>query len=73
MKHFSIEVQDNKVGFFIELMKSLNFVKVKETTPAIELTPDQKAELDKRYDEYKKNPDEYLDWNIISKNIEGKL
>lgn len=73
MKQFSIEVQDSKVGFFIELMRSLNFVKVKGTPINFELTPAQKAELDKRYEEYTSNPDSFVEWDTLCQNIEKRL
>ncbi|NTW33398.1 MAG: hypothetical protein HGB12_12375 [Bacteroidetes bacterium] len=73
MKQFSIEEQESKVGFFMELIKSLAFVKVKEKTAVFDLTSVQKAELDKRYKEYQENPSTYLDWDIVSKEIEKRL
>jgi len=73
MKQFSIEVQESKAVFFMELMKSLSFVKVKEKVTVFELTPKQKAELDKRYEEYQENPYACLDWDSVSKGIEKRL
>lgn len=73
MKQFSIEVHDSKVGFFMELMKSLSFVKIKENTSKIELSAVQKAELDKRFIEYQQNPDSFEKWEDVSKKIESRL
>ena len=68
-----LEVNDNKAAFFIELIKSLNFVRITDKANTFDLTPSQKAELDKRYAEYYSSPDSFTDWNILSKNIEKQL
>ena len=73
MKQFSIEVQENKVGFFMELMKSFSFVKIKEKETVFELTPKQKVELDKRFEEYQENPSACVDWDKLSMEIQKKL
>ena len=73
MKQFSIEVQENKAMFFLELMKSLDFVKIKDKKEPFILTTIQKAELDKRYKEYQENPESHRSWDIVSKEIESRL
>ena len=73
MKSFSIEVHDNKVGFFLELMKSLNFVRIKEKTNVFELTHEQKEELEKRFVEYNNNPNDCLNWDNVCNDIEKRL
>ncbi|OFX21163.1 MAG: hypothetical protein A2033_16520 [Bacteroidetes bacterium GWA2_31_9] len=73
MKQFSIEVHDSKVSFFIELMKSLSFVRVKENELKFELSAVQKAELDKRFIEYQQNPDSFEKWEDVCKKIESRL
>jgi hypothetical protein len=44
MKQVIVNIPENKFPFFMKLMKSLNFVKVVETTQTLEdkLTPGQK-------------------------------
>jgi hypothetical protein len=44
MKQVTINIPENKFPFFMKLMRSLNFVKVVETTQALEkqLTTEQK-------------------------------
>jgi hypothetical protein len=68
-----LEVQENKIMFFLELIKNFNFVKVKTNISELELTELQKKELDKRYDNYKKGQSDSVDWSIASENIEKRL
>lgn len=69
MKQFSVEVNDDKVGFFIELMKSLRFVRVKEIPSTYDLSQEQKDELDKRVEEYHQAPSSYQDWECAFSQI----
>jgi len=73
MKQFSVEVNDDKVEFFIELMKSLRFVRVKEIPSTYDLSQEQKDELDKRVEEYHQDPSSYQDWEKVKKKIEKSL
>lgn len=68
-----LEVNDNKAGFFMELIKSLSFVKIKDKEDIFELSFAQKAELDKIYSEYISTPENFIDWDVASKDIEKKL
>jgi len=68
-----LEIPENKVSFFFELLKNFSFVKVKTTAPNLELSASQKKELDKRYKEYKISPDNCMSWDIASENIERSL
>jgi len=73
MRLFTVYVPENKVPFFMELVNSLRF-KVKEgKTEDIELSDAHKAILDQRLDNYKNNPDSYLDWEDVQKDIENNL
>ena len=72
MAHFSITIPDNKKSFFRELMNNLNFAQVEEEQE-IELSDEQKAILDQRLKNYKNNPDSYLDWEEVQKDIENRL
>ncbi|MGD9492619.1 MAG: addiction module protein [Bacteroidales bacterium] len=73
MKQFSVEVNDDKVGFFIELMKSLRFVRVKEVARTYDLTQVQKDELDRRVEEYNQDPTKFPDWDKVCNKIEKGL
>ncbi len=71
MAHFSVTVPENKVTFFKELLQSLSFKG--EQTDDIELSDAQKAIIDQRLENYKNNPDSYLDWEEVQKDIEKRL
>ena len=73
MRPFTVYVPEKKVPFFMELVNSLRF-KVKEgKISEIELTEAHKAILDKRLENYKNNPDSYMDWEDVQKDIEKIL
>ncbi|MBN2237119.1 MAG: addiction module protein [Bacteroidales bacterium] len=71
MAHFSVTVPDNKATFFRELLQSLSFKG--ERTDEFELTQAQKSIIDQRLENYKNNPDSYLDWEDVQKDIEKRL
>jgi hypothetical protein len=73
MRQFTVYVPEDKVPFFKELIHSLRF-KVKEgKTEEIELSEEHKAILEERLENYKNNPDSYLDWKDVQKDIEKIL
>ena len=73
MRPFTVYVPENKVPFFKELVNSLRF-KVKEgKTEDIELSEAHQAILDERLENYKNNPDSYMDWEDVQKDIEKIL
>lgn len=72
MAHFSVTIPDSKISFFKELMSNLNFAKVVGGQD-VELSDEHKAILDQRLENYKNNPDSYLDWEDVQKDIENRL
>ncbi len=68
-----LEIPENKVSFFFELLKNFSFVKVKTSAHTPELSTTQKKELDKRFQEYKNNPQHCISWDTACKNIESSL
>jgi putative addiction module component (TIGR02574 family) len=73
MRPFTVYVPENKVPFFMELVNSLRF-KVKEgKMEDIELSEAHKAILDQRLENYKNNPDSYMYWEDVQKDIEKNL
>ena len=72
MAQFSVTIPDNKISFFRELMNNLNFAKVEEEQE-FELSEAQKSTIDQRLENYKNNPDSYLDWKDVQKDIEKRL
>ncbi|MCK4661453.1 MAG: addiction module protein [Bacteroidales bacterium] len=72
MAHFRVTVPDNKATFFKELLHNLSFVKT-EQAGEFELTEANKTIIDQRLENYKNNPDSYLDWEEVQKDIEKRL
>ena len=72
MKQFTILIPDNKESLFIELMKSLSFVKKIEPTEIIDIPDWHKDIINERLENYKKNPEEYRDWEEVQKEINQK-
>jgi putative addiction module component (TIGR02574 family) len=71
MAHYSVTVPENKIHFFEELMLNLNLEG--ERTDDFELSDAQKSVIDQRLENYKNNPDSYLDWKDVQKDIEKRL
>jgi hypothetical protein len=68
MVQYHISIPENKESIFIELMKSLNFVKKISKEEEVLLTDKQKAVLNKRLDNFE--PDNLHEWNDVKKEIE---
>ncbi len=73
MKAFTIFIPEEKVQFFMELVKSLGFKVKEENTKEIELSDAHKSILNERLENYKNNPDSYMDWDDAQKDIEKIL
>ena len=70
MKVFSVTIQDDKENIFIELMKSVSFVKKIEYVSDDEEIPQwHKAILDQRIED---KSGEYLPWDAVQKDINVK-
>lgn len=70
MKTFSVTIQDNKENIFVELMKSVSFVKkIEAVSNAKEIPQWHKAILDQRLES--RNED-YLNWDDVQKEINSK-
>ena len=72
MKSFTVLVPDNKVQFFKDLLDNLHF-KAKENEQTYELNDAHKTILNERLENYKNNPDSYIDWEDVQKDIEKTL
>jgi hypothetical protein len=67
MKHFTITIPDNKENIFVDMMKSINYVKnIEESTP-IDIPEEHKQIVRERVKQH--STESYLDWNDIEKNI----
>jgi hypothetical protein len=72
MKQITVTIPDNKESLFMELMKSLSFVKNVETTESVDIPEWHMAIIDQRMENYSKNPESYRDWDDVQKEIDQK-
>lgn len=72
MKQITVTIPDNKESLFIELMKSLSFVKNVEALESTDIPEWHKAIIDQRMENYNKNPESYRDWEDVQKEINQK-
>ncbi len=72
MKQIAVTIPDNKVRLFKELMESLSFVKNVETIDCTNIPEWHKAIIDQRMENYRKNPDNYGDWDEVQKELAQK-
>lgn len=72
MKQIAVTIPDNKESLFIELMKSLSFVKNVEAIESADIPEWHKAIIDQRMENYNKNPESYRDWEDVQKEINQK-
>jgi len=69
MQQVTINVPDNKLDFFKELIHNLGFTQ-KETTSQNVLTPRQIQLVEETRKQIKENPDTLLDWEDIQHQID---
>ena len=70
MKTFSVTIEDNKENIFVELMKSVSFVKkIEAVSDANEIPQWHKAILDQRL---ASKSEDYLNWDDVQKEINNK-
>lgn len=72
MKRITVTIPDNKESLFIELMKNISFVKNVETTENTDIPEWHKTIIDRRMENYKKNPESFRDWEDLQKEINQK-
>lgn len=72
MTQLSVTIPDNKLDFFVELLQNLGFASI-EPMETGSLTDAQKAILDQRLENYKTNPESYIDWKTVQTEIESRL
>jgi hypothetical protein len=72
MKPVTVYVPDKQMPFFMELVNNLHF-KTKNEDVSFELSEAHKTILDQRLNSYQNNPDSYLNWTDVQKDIEKIL
>jgi len=69
MQQVTINVPDNKLDFFKELIQNLGFTQ-KETTTQNILTPRQIELVEETRREIRENPDSLSDWEDVLKRLD---
>ena len=74
MARIVIDIPDNKLGFFMELVKNLGFAKVAQESKMSDIMdiPEahQKLVMD-RFNKVRKNPDKLMDWDEAKKTLKA--
>ncbi len=69
MRRVSVLLPEHKVIFFLDLLKSMDFVQAVQVQNGDKI-PNWKREIvDQRILEYKENPDDSRDWETLSNEI----
>jgi uncharacterized protein YlbG (UPF0298 family) len=69
MKQFTIQIPDNKVDFFVELMKSISFVKSIKEDKIADIPEEHKSVVRERIQKYENSPKSYLEWEEIEEKL----
>ena len=69
MKNFTITIPDNKENIFIEIMKSISFVKKIEPTNDLIIPEEQQEIVRKRIQRMEEHPESCLNWEEIESKI----
>ena len=69
MKNFTITIPDNKETIFIEMMKSISFIKKIEATTNIEIPEVHKEIVRNRLQQMEEHPESFLSWEDIDRKM----
>jgi hypothetical protein len=70
MKSYTISIPDNKEDIFIEMMKSLSFVKNIKEELSTEIKPEHKDIVRMRIQHLEAHPESLLQWEDIENKIQ---
>lgn len=70
MKSFTISIPDNKEDIFIEIMKSISFVKNIKVEISADISQEHKDIVRKRIKNLEEHPESCLEWEDIEKRIQ---
>jgi hypothetical protein len=65
----TLNIPDDKAIFFLDLIKNLNFTIV-ENQYELDISESHKKILDERMAEYKRNPDNLMDWDQVKRELD---
>lgn len=69
MKQYTITIPDNKETIFVEMMKSISFVKNIEKGYLSDIPEEHKAMVRERIKKYETKPESYVEWDDIENRI----
>lgn len=69
MKSFTITIPDDKENIFVEMMKSISFVKTIESDSNIDISEEHKEIVLKRIQRMEEFPESCLSWDDIERKI----
>lgn len=69
MKNFTITIPDNKETIFIEMMKSISFVKKIEAATIIDIPEEHKEIVRNRLQKMEEQPESCLSWEDMDRKI----
>lgn len=67
----TLQINEQKVDFFLELIRSFDFVSVVLDESDTALSEEHKSILDKRLASYSANPEQLIPWATVKKSIEA--
>lgn len=78
MARLVIDIPDSKLGFFMELIKNLGFIKVREKSvteiiqgDAIDIPETHQELVMDRFNKTRKDPDRLMDWDEAKRMLES--
>jgi len=69
MKSFTITIPDNKENIFIEMMKSISFVKKIEAKTDIDISEEHKEIVRNRIQRMEEHPESCLTWEELESKV----
>ena len=69
MKRFTITIPDDKENIFVEMMKSISFVKTIEADSPGDIPEEQKEIVRSRIKQMEEYPDSCLSWEDLERKI----
>jgi hypothetical protein len=70
MQDFTIKIPDNKVGFFMELIRNLGFVTIEKKGEGDVLSASQMQMVEEARKEAKAHPELLEDWDDVKNQID---
>jgi hypothetical protein len=69
MKRYTITIPDDKEETFIEMMKHIDYIEDIVDDLTYDITEEEKEIVRERIKKYKNNPESYLNWDDIEKQL----